>query len=124
MSLFERLIDRGDEQFGGVAVVLSVDEAFRRLIHIDLACDGIERGLHERIHGGRARFHRKPDPVSYTHLVISQKTEDLVGPYELHDFFLYYMLRVTYEPLKIYRVTKLAFAGVYDEDVYKRQAQW
>ena len=45
MSLFERLIDRGDEQFGGVAVVLSVDEAFRRLIHIDLACDGIERGL-------------------------------------------------------------------------------
>ena len=52
LSLFERLIDRGDEQFGGVAVVLSVDEAFRRLIHIDLACDGIERGLHERIHGG------------------------------------------------------------------------
>ena len=45
MSLFERLIDRGDEQFGGVAVVLSVDEAFRRLIHIDLACDGIERGV-------------------------------------------------------------------------------
>ena len=33
LSLFERLIDRGDEQFGGVAVVLSVDEAFRRLIH-------------------------------------------------------------------------------------------
>ena len=47
--------------------------------------------------------------------VISQKTEDLVGPYELHDFFLYYMLRVTYEPLKIYRVAKLAFAGVYDD---------
>ena len=46
---------------------------------------------------------------------ISQKTEDLVGPYELHDFFLYYMLRVTYEPLKIYRVAKLAFAGVYDD---------
>ena len=50
--LLKSLIDRGDEQFGGVAVVLSVDEAFRRLIHIDLACDGIERGLHERIHGG------------------------------------------------------------------------
>ena len=47
--------------------------------------------------------------------VISQKTEDLVGPYELHDFFLYYLLRVTYEPLKIYRVAKLAFAGVYDD---------
>ena len=35
---------------------------------------------------------------------ISQKTEDLVGPYELHDFFLYYMLRCGYEPLKIYRL--------------------
>ena len=48
--------------------------------------------------------------------VISQKTEDLVGPYELHDFFLYYMLRVTYEPLKILPCwAKLAFAGVYDD---------
>lgn len=48
--------------------------------------------------------------------VISQKTEDLVGPYELHDFYLYYMLRVGYEPAKIYRIAKLAFQGVYDDE--------
>lgn len=49
--------------------------------------------------------------------VISQKTEDLVGPYELHDFFLYYMLRCGFEPVKVYRVACMAFAGVYDDDV-------
>lgn len=48
--------------------------------------------------------------------VISQKTEDLVGPYELHDFFLYYMLRCGFEPQKVYRIAKLAFAGEYDAD--------
>lgn len=46
---------------------------------------------------------------------ISQKTEDLVGPYELHDFFLYYVLRFGYAPSKIYRIAKLSFAGVYDD---------
>ncbi len=46
---------------------------------------------------------------------IAQKTEDLVGPYELHDFFLYYMLRCAYPPAKVYRVAKLAFAGLYDD---------
>ncbi|MCD7715569.1 MAG: NAD(+) synthase [Lachnospiraceae bacterium] len=46
---------------------------------------------------------------------ISQKTEDLVGPYELHDFFLYYLLRFGYPPAKIYRIAKRAFQGVYDE---------
>lgn len=46
---------------------------------------------------------------------ISQKTEDLVGPYELHDFFLYYVLRFGYAPSKIYRIAKLSFADVYDE---------
>ena len=47
--------------------------------------------------------------------VISQKTEDLVGPYELHDFFLYYMLRQNFEPEKVYRLACLAFKGSYDE---------
>lgn len=47
---------------------------------------------------------------------ISQKTEDLVGPYELHDFFLYYVLRFGFAPRKIYRLAKLAFAGMYDEE--------
>lgn len=51
---------------------------------------------------------------------IAQKTEDLVGPYELHDFFLYYFLRFGYEPAKIYRIAKSAFAGEYgDETIYK-----
>lgn len=49
--------------------------------------------------------------------VIAQKTEDLVGPYELHDFFLYYMLRCGFEPAKVYRVAGMAFAGIYDDDV-------
>lgn len=42
---------------------------------------------------------------------IAQKTEDLVGPYELHDFFLYYFLRMGYEPGKIYRIAKLSLPG-------------
>ena len=48
---------------------------------------------------------------------IAQKTEDLVGPYELHDFFLYYMLRFGYEPEKIFRLAKRAFDGEYDSEV-------
>jgi len=47
---------------------------------------------------------------------IAQKTEDLVGPYELHDFFLYYLLRFGYEPAKIYRLARYAFKGEYDDD--------
>ena len=48
--------------------------------------------------------------------VISQKTEDLVGPYEQHDFFLYYMLRFHFSPSKIYRMAKATFEGAYDEE--------
>lgn len=46
---------------------------------------------------------------------IAQKTEDLVGPYELHDFFLYHMLRFGAEPAKLYRIARSAFAGEYDD---------
>ena len=46
---------------------------------------------------------------------ISQKTEDLVGPYELHDFFLYYMMRQSFAPAKVYRLAKLAFGESYDD---------
>ena len=45
---------------------------------------------------------------------IAQRTEDLVGPYELHDFFLYYMLRFGYEPSKIFRLAERAFQDEYD----------
>lgn len=46
---------------------------------------------------------------------ISQKTEDLVGPYELHDFFLYYMLRFGFAPEKIYRLARIAFGETYED---------
>ena len=51
---------------------------------------------------------------------ISQKTEETVGPYELHDFFLYYMIRFGFTPSKIYRMALIAFEGSYDaETIYK-----
>jgi NAD+ synthase (glutamine-hydrolysing) len=48
---------------------------------------------------------------------IAQKTEDLVGPYELHDFFLYYMLRFGFTPSKIFRLAVKAFDGEYSNEV-------
>jgi len=51
---------------------------------------------------------------------ISQKTEDLVGPYELHDFFLYYALRFGFGPAKIYRLARYAFDGAYDNETILR----
>lgn len=50
---------------------------------------------------------------------IKQKTEDLVGPYELHDFVLYYTLRYGYSPKKIFYLAQKAFVGVYERDVIK-----
>lgn len=48
---------------------------------------------------------------------IAQKTEDLVGPYELHDFYLYHMLRWGESPDKLYRLAKIAFEGKYSDEV-------
>ena len=51
---------------------------------------------------------------------ISQVTEDIVGPYELHDFFLYHIVRLSFSPSKVYRLALLAFEGVFDsETIYK-----
>lgn len=50
---------------------------------------------------------------------IKQKTEDLVGPYELHDFFLYYMLRYGFTPRRVFFLARKAFAGKYADDVIK-----
>lgn len=47
---------------------------------------------------------------------IAQRTEDLVGPYELHDFYLYYLVRFGYEPTKIYRLALNTFEGEYDAE--------
>ena len=54
---------------------------------------------------------------------IAQKTEDLVGPYELHDFFLFYMLRHGFGPRKIYMLAQAAFGQKYDDDTLRRWLQ-
>ena len=51
---------------------------------------------------------------------IAQKTEDLVGPYELHDFFLYQMMRCGFAPKKVYHLAKYAFAGVFSPEVIRK----
>ena len=51
---------------------------------------------------------------------IKQKTEDLMGPYELHDFFLYYFLRFGMRPAKIFYLAEIAFRGVYDSTTIKK----
>ena len=48
---------------------------------------------------------------------IAQQTESLVGPYELHDFYLYYVLRFGFSPAKIYHLAKAAFGGRYSDEV-------
>lgn len=54
---------------------------------------------------------------------IKQKTEDLVGPYELHDFFIYYFLRMGFRPAKIFLLAQKAFEGAYDDAVIKHWLQ-
>ena len=51
---------------------------------------------------------------------ISQRTEELVGPYELHDFFLYHIIKSGWGPKKIYYVAERAFAGAFDGDTVKK----
>ena len=51
---------------------------------------------------------------------IAQKTEDIVGPYALHDFYLYYMLRFGFTPAKIFFLAKHAFAGTYSDEIIKK----
>ncbi|MGN1133496.1 MAG: NAD(+) synthase [Oscillospiraceae bacterium] len=55
-------------------------------------------------------------PTDESATEITQKTEDLVGPYELHDFYLYYGIRWGFEPKKVYRLAKNAFDGEYDDN--------
>ena len=54
---------------------------------------------------------------------IQQKTEDLVGPYELHDFFLYYLMRFGFRPKKIFMLAQHAFADRYADDTIKKWLQ-
>ena len=61
-----------------------------------------------------------PELLPPTEGEISQKTEDIVGPYELHDFFLYYMVRCGFPPKKILRIAEQSFAGRFDRDTIKK----
>ena len=54
---------------------------------------------------------------------IAQKTEDLVGPYELHDFYLYYFIRYGFTPTKLYRMAKNAWGEKYSDEVLKKWLQ-
>ena len=54
---------------------------------------------------------------------IAQKTEDLVGPYELHDFYLYYFIRYGFSPAKLYRMTQNAWGKKYSDEVLKKWLQ-
>ena len=73
-----------------------------------------------RCAAGCARYPVSPELLPPKDGEISQKTEELVGPYELHDFFLYYMVRFGYSPRKIFRVARLAFQGTYDDETIKK----
>ena len=48
---------------------------------------------------------------------MEQKTEDTIGPYELHDFFLYYTVRHSFAPTKVFVLARQAFDGVYSPEV-------
>ncbi len=61
-----------------------------------------------------------PELLPPTEGEISQKTEDIVGPYELHDFYLYFLMRFGYSPSKIYRLACHTFAGEYDTETIKK----
>ena len=58
-----------------------------------------------------------PELLPAVNGTISQKTEDLVGPYELHDFFLYYIVRWAFPPRKVFRLAKYSFSGRYSNAV-------
>ena len=61
-----------------------------------------------------------PELIPAVNGEISQKTEDIVGPYELHDFYLYYFVRAGFSPSKIYTIAKRTFSDAYtDEVIYK-----
>ena len=58
-----------------------------------------------------------PELIPANNGQISQITEDIVGPYELHDFFLYYMLTYHYSPEKLFRIAQIAFEGRYEKEL-------
>ena len=71
-------------------------------------------------HGEKLDTPVSPELLPQENDQIVQKTEDIVGPYELHDFFIYHMVRFGDEPRKLYRKTKLAFKDKYDKETIKK----
>jgi NAD+ synthase (glutamine-hydrolysing) len=61
-----------------------------------------------------------PELLPHDNNRITQITEDIVGPYELHDFFLYYSVRYGFSPKKIVFMAQIAFNGIYDKDIIVR----
>lgn len=64
-----------------------------------------------------------PELLPATDNQIAQKTEDIIGPYELHDFFIYHFIRFNDRPRKIYRKALLAFGNKYDPEILKKWLQ-
>jgi len=64
-----------------------------------------------------------PELIPPTEANEYQKTEDYIGPYELHDFFMYYVLRYGFSPQKVYYLAKIAFAQKYSGDVLLKWLQ-
>jgi NAD+ synthase (glutamine-hydrolysing) len=61
-----------------------------------------------------------PELLPHKNDQITQVTEDLVGPYVLHDFFLYYFMRLGFPPEKIFLLARIAFTGTYDDETIEK----
>ena len=94
----------------------------------NIQCNGIGPGYIETLQTAPLR-ERQADGSRhpFDQFIISKtpaarwgKTEDLVGPYELHDFYLYYMLRFGFSPAKLYRLARLALGNIYDDETLRK----
>ena len=129
------MIDKSEMIFGVRAVIEAIQagkEIDKILVKKDIQSDlskelftalkgtliPVQRVPVERINRITRKNHQ--GVVAFISSVTYQKTEDLVGPYELHDFYLYYFLRFGYEPAKIYRLAREAFKGEYDDETIYR----
>ena len=125
------MVDKSEMIFGVRAVIEAIQagkEIDKILVKKDIQSDlskelfaalkgtliPVQRVPVERINRITRKNHQ--GVIAFISSVTYQKTEDLVGPYELHDFYLYYMLRAGFEPEKIYRLACETFEGMYDKE--------